>query len=327
MNSFNFAAKGIEREIARQIEIYEAGGEVRAGDAALRPGARGLAAAALEGGGAGLPLLPRARPRAGAPARGARRAAARARSASCRRRGSAASRRRCRSTTPTCSSRAASTGCGRRVVDAGADPKETANVLANAFVATGVAPDARRTRPSSRSSSSARAEIPRAAFDEALAHSATTASAPSRTWRRRSSPTSGELDPVIDARHRREPGPGRAVPRRQAGPARLLRRPGDEGDRRHGRPARRQRAGAREARRVIRLRGVWQRAGRVDGYAQACRARGRSLAGARSQAVRGASARSRLESSRPVQGSLHQMDDMSPKLGLRSPDPACSSGA
>ena len=28
MNSFNFAAKGIEREIARQIEIYESGGEV-----------------------------------------------------------------------------------------------------------------------------------------------------------------------------------------------------------------------------------------------------------------------------------------------------------
>ena len=29
MNSFNFAAQGIEREIARQIEIYEAGGEVQ----------------------------------------------------------------------------------------------------------------------------------------------------------------------------------------------------------------------------------------------------------------------------------------------------------
>ena len=28
MNSFNFAAKGIEREIQRQIEIYESGGEV-----------------------------------------------------------------------------------------------------------------------------------------------------------------------------------------------------------------------------------------------------------------------------------------------------------
>jgi aspartyl-tRNA(Asn)/glutamyl-tRNA(Gln) amidotransferase subunit B len=29
MNSFNFAAKGIEREIARQIELYESGGEVQ----------------------------------------------------------------------------------------------------------------------------------------------------------------------------------------------------------------------------------------------------------------------------------------------------------
>ena len=39
------------------------------------------------------------------------------------------------------------------VVEAGADPKETANVLANAFVAAGVDPAARRIRPSSRSSS------------------------------------------------------------------------------------------------------------------------------------------------------------------------------
>ncbi len=29
MNSFNFAAKGIEREIARQVELYESGGEVQ----------------------------------------------------------------------------------------------------------------------------------------------------------------------------------------------------------------------------------------------------------------------------------------------------------
>src|SRR4029450_5578327 len=28
MNSFNFAAKGIEREIQRQIQIYESGGQV-----------------------------------------------------------------------------------------------------------------------------------------------------------------------------------------------------------------------------------------------------------------------------------------------------------
>ncbi len=63
LNSFAFAARAIEREVERQIGIYEAGRRGRAGDAALRPGQGVRAAAALEGGGAGLPLLPRARPR------------------------------------------------------------------------------------------------------------------------------------------------------------------------------------------------------------------------------------------------------------------------
>ena len=62
MNSFNFAAKGIEREIARQIAIYEAGGAVEQETLHFDPG-EALTAAALQGGGAGLPLLPRARPR------------------------------------------------------------------------------------------------------------------------------------------------------------------------------------------------------------------------------------------------------------------------
>ena len=102
MNSFNFAAKGIEREIARQIRIYEAGGEVSR-RRCISTRRRGVAAAALQGGGAGLSLLPGARPRAGAAARRARRARCAARSASCPARGSAASPTRCRSTTPTCS--------------------------------------------------------------------------------------------------------------------------------------------------------------------------------------------------------------------------------
>ena len=77
MNSFNFAAKGIEREIARQIQIYEAGGRGAAGDAAFRSRRRGVAAVPLQGGGAGLPLFPRARSGAGAAAGRARRTAGR----------------------------------------------------------------------------------------------------------------------------------------------------------------------------------------------------------------------------------------------------------
>ena len=100
MNSFNFAAKGIEREVRRQIEIYESGGAGRPGDAALRPGQRVRAAAALEGGGAGLPLLPRARPRAARAGRGAGRRACARSCPSCPRRGCGGSRRRSASRSP-----------------------------------------------------------------------------------------------------------------------------------------------------------------------------------------------------------------------------------
>ena len=55
------------------------------------------------------------------------------------------------------------------VVDAGADPKEAANVLANPFVAAGVDP-AQVDAAELAKLVAARAEIPRAAFDEALAH-------------------------------------------------------------------------------------------------------------------------------------------------------------
>jgi len=54
------------------------------------------------------------------------------------------------------------------VVGEGADPKETANVLANAFVATGIDPE-RVSGVQLAKLVKARAEIPRAAFDEALA--------------------------------------------------------------------------------------------------------------------------------------------------------------
>ncbi len=82
MNSFNFAVKGIESEIARQIAIYEAGGEVEQETLHFVPGAGGLATAPRQGGGARLPLLPGPGSRAGrAVARAGRgdpRAAARA---------------------------------------------------------------------------------------------------------------------------------------------------------------------------------------------------------------------------------------------------------
>ena len=64
MNSFRFIERGIRAELARQEKILAGGGRGRAGDAALRPRQRRDHLAALQGGGARLPLLPGARPRA-----------------------------------------------------------------------------------------------------------------------------------------------------------------------------------------------------------------------------------------------------------------------
>ena len=70
MNSFRFLERGIEAEIARQEGIVARRRRGRAGDAPLRPAVGQPHLAALEGGGARLPLLPRAGPRAARAHRG-----------------------------------------------------------------------------------------------------------------------------------------------------------------------------------------------------------------------------------------------------------------
>ena len=65
MNSFRFVERGIEAEIERQAELWRSGDGCEPGDAALRSHQRLAHLAALQGGGARLPLLPGARPGAG----------------------------------------------------------------------------------------------------------------------------------------------------------------------------------------------------------------------------------------------------------------------
>jgi aspartyl-tRNA(Asn)/glutamyl-tRNA(Gln) amidotransferase subunit B len=82
-------------------------------------------------------------------------------------------------------------------VDAGADAKETANVLANAFVATGVSPE--RVNPVELAKLvAARAEIPRNAFDDALANSGDDGFSADPYVAQKAVSDVGELDPVID---------------------------------------------------------------------------------------------------------------------------------
>jgi aspartyl-tRNA(Asn)/glutamyl-tRNA(Gln) amidotransferase subunit B len=83
------------------------------------------------------------------------------------------------------------------VVDEGADPKETANVLANAFVATGVEPD-RVDAGELAKLVAARSEIRREAFDEALAHLGDSGFAAEPYLAQRTVSDVSALDPVID---------------------------------------------------------------------------------------------------------------------------------
>ena len=142
MNSFNFAAKGIEREIARQIQIYEAGGEVQQETLHFVPGDEESPPSRSKEEAQDYRYFPEpdlvpVQP----PAELVERLRGEigelpGRAHSPHRRHAVVLRRR-RARRP-----AASTGSGRRSSLAGADPKEAANVLANQFVATGIAADA-----------------------------------------------------------------------------------------------------------------------------------------------------------------------------------------
>ena len=70
MNSFRFIERGIDAEIARQTALLEAGEKVEQETLHFDPAHRLAHLAALEGGGARLPLLPRARPGPGRADRG-----------------------------------------------------------------------------------------------------------------------------------------------------------------------------------------------------------------------------------------------------------------
>lgn len=82
------------------------------------------------------------------------------------------------------------------LVDAGADPKEAANVLANQFVAAGIDPGTVDAGELAKLVS-ARAEIPRAAFDEALAKVGERGFSADPYLEQKVVADTAELDPII----------------------------------------------------------------------------------------------------------------------------------
>ncbi len=204
MNSFNFAAKGIEREIARQIDVYEAGGTVEQEtlhfdpDDESSPPLRSKEEAQdyryfpepdlvpvapdpelVEALRAGIPELPAERMAHIAGVLSFAEADV-----------------------------LVMGGVDRlwtAVVEAGVDPKQAANVLANAFLASGTDP-ARVDAAELAKLIGARAEIPRAAFDEALARAGDDgfSAAPYLEQRTITEPTA--LDPVIESVLAANPG-------------------------------------------------------------------------------------------------------------------------
>jgi aspartyl-tRNA(Asn)/glutamyl-tRNA(Gln) amidotransferase subunit B len=84
-----------------------------------------------------------------------------------------------------------------KVVDEGVDPKETANVLANAFVATGVDPE--HVSPAELAKLvAARSELQREAFDEALTHVGDDGFAAEPYLAQKAVSDISALDPVIE---------------------------------------------------------------------------------------------------------------------------------
>jgi aspartyl-tRNA(Asn)/glutamyl-tRNA(Gln) amidotransferase subunit B len=196
MNSFAFAAKGIEREIARQVKTYESGGTVEQETLHFDPSHQESPPLRSKEEAQDYryfpepDLVPVHPPSALVE----------------RLRGDVgelpgARIRRLEETLSFYDADVLVTGgldgLWASVVDAGADPKEAANVVANQFVATGIAPG-RVDAGELAKLIAARADIPRSAFDDALAHAGDEGFRAAPYLEQKVVSDAGALDPVID---------------------------------------------------------------------------------------------------------------------------------
>jgi aspartyl-tRNA(Asn)/glutamyl-tRNA(Gln) amidotransferase subunit B len=196
MNSFAFAAKGIEREIARQVKVYESGGTVEQETLHFDPAHQEAPPLRSKEEAQDYRYFPEpdlvpVHPPADVVEKlrgeigelpGAR-------------------IRRLEQTLSFYDADVLVTGgldgLWSAVVAAGADPKEATNVLANQFVATGIAPERVDAKELAKLVA-ARAEIPRAAFDAALAQVGDDGFSAGPHLEHKVVSDTSELDPVIE---------------------------------------------------------------------------------------------------------------------------------
>jgi len=196
MNSFNFAAKGIEREIARQVRVYEEGGTVEQETLHFDPAHEESPPLRSKEEAQDYRYFPEPDL---VPVQPPREVVERLRSELGELPGSRI--RRIAEMLSFYDADVLVTGGLDRlwseVVAAGADAKEAANVLANQFVATGIDPAAVDAAELAKLVA-ARAEIPRAAFDEALAHVGDAGFSATPYLEQKVVADTSALDPVIE---------------------------------------------------------------------------------------------------------------------------------
>jgi aspartyl-tRNA(Asn)/glutamyl-tRNA(Gln) amidotransferase subunit B len=204
MNSFNFAAKGIEREIARQVRIYEQGGTVEQETLHFDPAHEESPPMRSKEEAQDYRYFPEPDL---VPVQPPRELVERLRGEVGELPG--ARIRRIADTLSFYDADVLVTGgldlLWSDTVAAGADAKEAANVLANQFVATGVDPG-RVNAAELAKLVAARPEIPRAAFDEALGKVGDDGFSADPYVAQKAVSDASALDPVIDAVLASHPG-------------------------------------------------------------------------------------------------------------------------
>src|SRR5581483_5221959 len=196
MNSFNFAAQGIRKEVERQIEIYERGGTVEQETLHFDPSNEDSPPLRSKEEAQDYRYFPEpdlvpVHP----PADVVERLRGEVGELPSKRIGRIA-----RTLSFDDAEKLVTGGLDRlwsATVDAGADPKEAANVIGNQFVATGVDPACVDAAELAKLVS-ARAEIRRDAFDEALAHVGDEGFAAEPYVAQRTVRDVSALDPIID---------------------------------------------------------------------------------------------------------------------------------